>query len=139
MELGHQLALAHQQVFKVRQPGAPLRLGSEAGLFGPDLLASPGVMMAPAMGAFRGDGEGPSLGGQPLTTAVTLTGAQPVREHFARAQFVEVSEDERLTKPAYESLDAGVEFTSAGFDVSQPASFHDAACTAGSAPELTMK
>ena len=48
----------------------------------------------------------------------TLTGAQPVREHFARAQFVEMSEEERLTRPAYEALDAGVEFSSAGFDVS---------------------
>ena len=64
------------------------------------------------------DVEGVTVGGKSLTGAATLTGAQPVREHFARAQFVEVSEDERLTKPAYEPLDAGVEFTSAGFDVS---------------------
>ena len=64
------------------------------------------------------DVEGVTVGGKSLTAAATLTGAQPVREHFARAQFVEVSEDERLTKPAYEPLDAGVEFTSAGFDVS---------------------
>ena len=45
-------------------------------------------------------------------------GAQPVREHFARAQFVEMSEEERLTRPSFEELDAGVEFTSAAFHVS---------------------
>jgi hypothetical protein len=73
---------------------------------------------AAVAGPNRFDVEAVTVGGHPLATAATLTGAQPVREHFARAQFVEVSEDERLTKPAYEPLDAGVEFTSAGFDVS---------------------
>jgi hypothetical protein len=64
------------------------------------------------------DVEGVTVGGRPLAGATTLSAAAPVREHFARAQFVEVSEDERLTRPAYEELDAGVEFTSAGFEVS---------------------
>jgi hypothetical protein len=40
-----------------------------------------------------------------------------VREHFARAQFVEMSEEERLTRPSFEELDAGVEFSSAAFRV----------------------
>jgi len=50
------------------------------------------------------------------------TGTVPrvmVREHFARSQFVEMSEEELLTKPSFEELDAGVEFSSEAFRVPQ--------------------
>jgi hypothetical protein len=53
-----------------------------------------------------------------VTSIATLSSTQTVRQHFARAQFVEVPEEDRLTRPAYEELDAGVEFSSAGYDVS---------------------
>ena len=88
------------------QQAVPLGLAMDR--FGDAVVAGPNQF----------DVEAVTVGGRPLTSVATLTGAQPVREHFARAQFVEVSEDERLTRPAYEPLDAGVEFTSAGFDVS---------------------
>jgi hypothetical protein len=55
-------------------------------------------------------------------TAVTvgrqqLTSPPRVREHFARAQFVEMSDEEKLTRPSFEELDAGVEFSSEAFHV----------------------
>jgi hypothetical protein len=55
-------------------------------------------------------------------TALTVSG-QPasrvsVREHFARSQFVETSEEEKLTKPSFEEMDAGVEFSSTAFRTS---------------------
>jgi len=61
---------------------------------------------------------GVTVGGTPVTSIATLSSTQTVRQHFARAQFVEVPEEDRLTRPAYEELDAGVEFSSAGYDVS---------------------
>jgi hypothetical protein len=42
----------------------------------------------------------------------------PVRDHFARSQFLEMTEEERLTRPSFEEMDAGVEFSSATFTVS---------------------
>ncbi|MEO6526675.1 MAG: DUF6603 domain-containing protein [Gemmatimonadaceae bacterium] len=42
----------------------------------------------------------------------------PIREHFARAQFVEVSEEDKLTRPSFEEMDAGVEFSSDAFRTS---------------------
>jgi hypothetical protein len=59
-----------------------------------------------------------TVGGRAVAASPTLSAAVPVREHFARAQFVEVPEEDRLSRPAYEQLDAGVEFASAGFEVS---------------------
>jgi hypothetical protein len=45
-----------------------------------------------------------------------------VREHFARAQFLEMTDEEKLTRPSFEEMDAGVEFSSAAFVISaQPA------------------
>jgi hypothetical protein len=41
-----------------------------------------------------------------------------VRDHFARAQFLEMTEEERMTRPSFEEMDAGVEFSSATFTVS---------------------
>jgi hypothetical protein len=64
------------------------------------------------------DVEGITVGGAPLTSVASLGGPQLVQQHFARAEFVEVPEEDRLTKPAYDELDAGVEFSSAGYDVS---------------------
>lgn len=40
-----------------------------------------------------------------------------VTEHFARAQFIDMTEEDRLTRPSFEALDAGVEFASTGFHV----------------------
>jgi hypothetical protein len=63
------------------------------------------------------DVEGVTVGGRPLASAAPQAVRQPVREHFARAQFIEMSEEDRLTRPAYEELDAGVEFSSLAFEV----------------------
>jgi hypothetical protein len=41
----------------------------------------------------------------------------PVREQFARAQFVDMSEEDKLAKPSFEPLDAGVAFASEDFDL----------------------
>jgi hypothetical protein len=42
-----------------------------------------------------------------------------VREHFARSQFLKMSEEDKLTRPSFEEIDSGVEFSSAAFEVSQ--------------------
>jgi len=55
-----------------------------------------------------------TVGGQAQTTAQRI----PVRDHFARSQFLEMTEEERLTRPSFEEMDAGVEFSSAAFTVS---------------------
>ena len=47
--------------------------------------------------------------------AVPLTTCPPVQEHFARAQYLDMSEDDKLAKPSFEPMDAGVEFSSAAF------------------------
>ena len=47
--------------------------------------------------------------------AVPLASCPPVQEHFARAQFLDMSEDDRLAKPSFEAMDAGLEFSSAAF------------------------
>jgi hypothetical protein len=61
-----------------------------------------------------------TLGGRPIAEAVPGADARTVREHFARAQFLEVSEEDRMTKPAYEQLDAGLAFSSGAFEVGEP-------------------
>ncbi|HTE44555.1 MAG TPA: DUF6603 domain-containing protein [Gemmatimonadaceae bacterium] len=53
-----------------------------------------------------------TIGGQIITARV------PVREHFARAQFLNMSDDDKLTKPSFEEMDSGVEFSSAAYRVS---------------------
>ena len=47
--------------------------------------------------------------------AVPLTSCPAVQEHFARAQFLDMSEDDKLAKPSFEPMDAGLEFSSATF------------------------
>ena len=39
-------------------------------------------------------------------------------EHFSRAQYLEVSEEDKLTKPSFEAMTAGVEFSSTEFHLS---------------------
>jgi hypothetical protein len=39
-------------------------------------------------------------------------------EHFSRAQYLEVSEEDKLTKPSFEAMTAGVEFSSTDFHLS---------------------
>lgn len=58
-------------------------------------------------------------------TALTVGGVAqgvaqrvPVREHFGRAQFLDMTEEERMTRPSFEEMDAGVEFSSSAFTVS---------------------
>jgi hypothetical protein len=57
-----------------------------------------------------------------ITSLVVGTDTQParvpVREHFARGQFVEMSEEDKLSRPSFEEIDAGVEFSSAAFTTS---------------------
>lgn len=54
-------------------------------------------------------------------SALTVSGVAavrtPVREHFARAQYVETTEEEKLTRPSFEEMDAGVEFSAESFRV----------------------
>lgn len=38
---------------------------------------------------------------------------EPVREHFARSEFLDLDEDEKLTTPSFERFDAGVSFGTA--------------------------
>ncbi|MEP6492955.1 MAG: DUF6603 domain-containing protein [bacterium] len=45
--------------------------------------------------------------------APTLT-----REHFARGQFLDMSEEDKLTKPSFEEMSAGVEFSSVSYHIS---------------------
>jgi hypothetical protein len=47
--------------------------------------------------------------------AVPLAACAPVQEHFARAQFLDMSEADKLAKPSFEAMDAGLEFSSAAF------------------------
>lgn len=42
----------------------------------------------------------------------------PVREGFARAQFIEMSDEDRLTRPSFEEMDAGVELSSESYRTS---------------------
>jgi hypothetical protein len=55
-------------------------------------------------------------------SALTVGGqASPrtfVREHFARAQFIDTTEEEKLTRPSFEEMDAGIEFSTETFRVS---------------------
>jgi hypothetical protein len=53
-----------------------------------------------------------TVGGQVITQRAAL------REHFARAQFIKMTDDEKLTRASFEEMDAGVEFSSATFHVS---------------------
>ena len=52
-----------------------------------------------------------TIGGSPVADAA------PVREHFARAQFVRTSEDARLASPSFEAMEAGVAFSAETFNV----------------------
>ena len=78
--------------------------------------------------------EAVTIGGRPLTEAAPGASRAPVREYFARAQFLEMAEEDRLTRPSYEQTgrrawssapprsrsarDAGAD----GFDVRDPVS-----------------
>ena len=48
---------------------------------------------------------------------VEVTSRTMVREQFARAQYLEESDDEVLARPSFEPMDAGVEFAGVGFEV----------------------
>jgi len=48
-----------------------------------------------------------------------------VRDHFPRSQFLEMTEEDRLTRPSFEEMDAGVEFSSAAYSVSESAIWAD--------------
>ena len=56
-----------------------------------------------------------------MTVGGTSLGANErvaARDHFPRAQFLEMTEEDRLTRSSFEEMDAGVEFSSAAFSVS---------------------
>ena len=48
-----------------------------------------------------------------------------VRDHFPRSQFLEMTEEDRLTRASFEEMDAGVEFSSAAYSVSESAIWAD--------------
>ena len=54
-------------------------------------------------------------------TGLGATERVAVRDHFPRSQFLEMTEEDRLTKASFEEMDAGVEFSSAAFSVSESA------------------
>src|SRR4029079_16840599 len=55
-------------------------------------------------------------GARRFTVAVTLGGAQPypaptpLKDQFAAAQFFEMSDDEKLARPSFELMEAGLQF-----------------------------
>ena len=55
-----------------------------------------------------------TIGGQSLGPTQRVA----VREHFPRAQFLQMTEEDRMTRPSFEEMDAGVEFSSMAFTVS---------------------
>jgi hypothetical protein len=65
-------------------------------------------------GANRFDIATLTVGGQSLGATQRVA----VREHFPRAQFLEMTEEDRMTRPSFEEMDAGVEFSSMAFTVS---------------------
>ena len=48
----------------------------------------------------------------------TVTSPAVVQEHFARAQFLNMSDEDKLTKPSFEAMAAGVEFSSTSYHIS---------------------
>jgi uncharacterized protein DUF6603 len=48
----------------------------------------------------------------------TVTAPTLAREHFARAQFLNMSDEDKLTKPSFEEMSSGVEFSSTDYHVS---------------------
>ncbi|MDQ3763212.1 MAG: hypothetical protein M3460_16690 [Actinomycetota bacterium] len=59
-----------------------------------------------------------TIGGQPIGQALPAARRTPVREHFARAQFFEMTDEDKLTRPSFEQMDAGVEFSSTAYEIS---------------------
>jgi Family of unknown function (DUF6603) len=90
--------------FAFSQQVAPLGLTLEkfgdSGVSGPD----------------RFEVESVTIGRRPITETTPGASSSPVRDHFARAQFLEVPEEDRLTRPSFEELDSGVQFSSAAFE-----------------------
>jgi hypothetical protein len=58
-------------------------------------------------------------------TGLDATERMAVRDHFPRSQFLEMTEEDRLTRASFEEMDAGVEFSSAAFSVSDSAIWVD--------------
>ena len=54
-------------------------------------------------------------------TSLGPTERVSARDHFPRAQFLEMTEEDRLTRSSFEEMDAGVEFSSSAFSVSTSA------------------
>lgn len=57
-------------------------------------------------------GQGPPAGARHFTVSVTSTGFETARDavqdFFAPAQFIEMTDDEKLSRPSFESMDAGL-------------------------------
>lgn len=60
-----------------------------------------------------------TLGGEPIAQVMPAARSTPVREHFARAQFFEMTDEDKLTRPSFEQMDAGVEFSSTAYEISR--------------------
>ena len=58
-------------------------------------------------------------------SGLAATERAAVRDHFPRSQFLEMTEEDRLTRASFEEMDAGVEFSSAAFSVSESAIWVD--------------
>jgi hypothetical protein len=66
-------------------------------------------------------GQGPPAGDRHFTIGVTTQGfapsRDPVKDFFAPAQFIEMTDDEKLSRPSFELMDAGLTIGSTKFDV----------------------
>lgn len=69
----------------------------------------------PVSGPNRFDVTAVRIGRQALPSPPLAGAFEMVREHFARAQFIDMSEEDKLTRPSFEELDAGVELSSSTY------------------------
>jgi hypothetical protein len=65
-------------------------------------------------------GNAAPAGARRFTVGVTVGGSppnpapKPLRDHFAAAQFFDMSDDEKLARPSFELMDAGLQFDTGG-------------------------
>jgi hypothetical protein len=65
-------------------------------------------------------GNAAPAGARRFTVGVTIAGSQPhppatpLKDNFAAAQFFEMSDDQKLARPSFELMDAGLQFTAGG-------------------------
>jgi hypothetical protein len=61
--------------------------------------------------------ESVSIGEETFDDPASVTGLEMAQEHLARGTYVQLSEEDRLTKPSFETFDVGVVFGTADYQV----------------------